>query len=89
MWSIKINLRNSDIPSILFLFRLIGNWPNAYLFTKAVTEDLIQDEGVNLPIAILRPSVGEWKKMYWKKISGFHSGAQLNWKVVNWVTTHT
>ncbi|KAJ9586757.1 hypothetical protein L9F63_019656, partial [Diploptera punctata] len=36
---------------------VIGKWPNAHLFTKALAEDLIKDEGKNLPIAILRPSI--------------------------------
>ncbi|KAL3271474.1 hypothetical protein HHI36_021959 [Cryptolaemus montrouzieri] len=36
---------------------LIGNWPNTYVFTKCVCEDMIKHEAQNLPIAVLRPSI--------------------------------
>lgn len=32
-------------------------WPNGYVFTKAVSESLIKDEGENLPVCIVRPSL--------------------------------
>ncbi|PSN40547.1 hypothetical protein C0J52_10393 [Blattella germanica] len=37
--------------------RVMQDWPNTYLFTKALAEDLIKDEGEGLPIGILRPSL--------------------------------
>jgi fatty acyl-CoA reductase len=39
---------------------VIGDWPNTYTFTKAVTEDMIKEEARDLPIAILRPSIGKY-----------------------------
>ncbi|KAL3271470.1 hypothetical protein HHI36_021956 [Cryptolaemus montrouzieri] len=36
---------------------LIGKWPNTYVFTKCITEDMIKQEGRNLPMAVLRPSI--------------------------------
>lgn len=36
---------------------LIGNLPNTYTFTKALTEHMLLNESGNLPVAIIRPSV--------------------------------
>lgn len=36
---------------------LIKPWPNTYVYTKAITEDLVRRLGANLPIAIVRPSI--------------------------------
>uniref|UniRef100_A0A8D8Q326 Fatty acyl-CoA reductase n=1 Tax=Cacopsylla melanoneura TaxID=428564 RepID=A0A8D8Q326_9HEMI len=36
---------------------LIGNRPNTYTFTKALAEDMLQNESGNLPVAIVRPSI--------------------------------
>ncbi|PBC32174.1 putative fatty acyl-CoA reductase CG5065 [Apis cerana] len=36
---------------------LIGNRPNTYTFTKALTERMLQSECGHLPIAIVRPSI--------------------------------
>ncbi|XP_044763431.1 fatty acyl-CoA reductase wat-like [Coccinella septempunctata] len=36
---------------------LLGEWPNTYVFTKAIAEELIKQEIGKLPIAILRPSI--------------------------------
>jgi len=40
-------------------FSIIGDWPNTYTFTKFVAEDMIGEIGKGLPIAIIRPSIGE------------------------------
>lgn len=37
--------------------KIIGEWPNTYVFTKSVTERLISCEAKGLPIAIIRPSI--------------------------------
>ncbi|XP_014651349.1 PREDICTED: fatty acyl-CoA reductase 2-like [Ceratotherium simum simum] len=37
--------------------KLIGDWPNAYTFTKALGEMVVQQESRNLNIAIIRPSI--------------------------------
>lgn len=39
---------------------LIKPWPNTYTFTKAISEDLIREYEDKLPIAIIRPSIGEF-----------------------------
>ena len=37
--------------------KLIGSRPNTYTYTKAMAESLIAEEGKDLPIAIVRPSI--------------------------------
>ncbi|KAL7976329.1 hypothetical protein Chor_002548, partial [Crotalus horridus] len=37
--------------------KLIGDWPNTYTFSKALTEHLIQQEKGDLNVAIIRPSI--------------------------------
>lgn len=37
--------------------KLIGNRPNTYTFTKALTEHMLLKESGNLPVAIVRPSI--------------------------------
>lgn len=38
--------------------RLIGKRPNTYTFTKALAEHMLLKEAGNLPVAIVRPSIG-------------------------------
>ena len=42
---------------------IIGNKPNTYTFTKSLAENILQSEGKNLPIGIIRPSIvaATWK----------------------------
>lgn len=40
---------------------LIGKRPNTYTFTKALTEHMLLKEASNLPVAIVRPSIGKTK----------------------------
>ncbi|XP_057655979.1 fatty acyl-CoA reductase wat-like [Diorhabda carinulata] len=37
--------------------RLLGEWPNTYTYTKALAENLVNDIGKGLPLAIFRPSI--------------------------------
>lgn len=37
---------------------LIGDWPNTYTFTKAMSEEYVS-RGYSFPVAIVRPSVGK------------------------------
>ena len=46
---------NIDSESMTRL--MIGKRPNTYTFTKAITEQLINEERGDLPIAIVRPSI--------------------------------
>lgn len=39
--------------------KLIGKRPNTYTFTKALAEHMLMEESGNLPVAIVRPSIGE------------------------------
>ena len=43
---------------VVFL-RIIRSRPNTYTFTKALAEHIVLKEGVGLPVAIVRPSIGE------------------------------
>jgi fatty acyl-CoA reductase len=38
---------------------LLKKWPNTYAFTKAIAEDVVQEFGKGLPIAVVRPAIGE------------------------------
>lgn len=36
---------------------LIHPWPNTYVYTKALTEDIVRQYSLTLPISIVRPSI--------------------------------
>ncbi|KAK5638967.1 hypothetical protein RI129_013262 [Pyrocoelia pectoralis] len=36
---------------------LLGEWPNTYVYTKGIAEEVVGSEGKGLPIAIVRPSI--------------------------------
>lgn len=36
---------------------LLSDWPNTYVFTKAIAENIVKTEGQGLPIAVIRPSI--------------------------------
>lgn len=40
------------------IFRMIGDLPNTYSFTKSLAEDLIRREAQDLPIFVFRPTIG-------------------------------
>lgn len=40
--------------------KLLGHAPNTYSYTKCLTEDLVTEYADKLPIAITRPSIGEF-----------------------------
>jgi len=42
---------------ILSFNRLLGECPNTYTFTKTLAEKLISEEHVDIPTAIVRPSI--------------------------------
>ncbi|XP_074034259.1 fatty acyl-CoA reductase wat [Leptinotarsa decemlineata] len=37
--------------------RLIGKWPNSYVFTKAVAESLLTSKEYDIPVALFRPAI--------------------------------
>lgn len=44
--------------------KLIAPHPNTYTYTKRLSEILVRDEHPNLPICIVRPSIGETKNYF-------------------------
>lgn len=40
--------------------KLVQPRPNTYTYTKALAEHILVADGARLPIAIVRPSIGEW-----------------------------
>uniref|UniRef100_A0A670XR59 Fatty acyl-CoA reductase n=1 Tax=Pseudonaja textilis TaxID=8673 RepID=A0A670XR59_PSETE len=54
---------------------LIGDWPNTYTFSKALTEHLIQQEKGDLNVAIVRPSIvgASWQEPFPGWIDNFNS----------------
>lgn len=47
------------IFNLFLICRLIGSRPNTYTFTKALAETMLLKESGNLPVAIVRPSIGK------------------------------
>ncbi|XP_034296280.1 fatty acyl-CoA reductase 1-like [Pantherophis guttatus] len=58
---------------------LIGDWPNTYTFSKALTEHLIQQEKGDLNIAIIRPSIvgASWQEPFPGWIDNFNGTSGL------------
>ncbi|XP_026535069.1 fatty acyl-CoA reductase 1-like [Notechis scutatus] len=54
---------------------LIGDWPNTYTFSKALTEYLIQQEKGDLNVAIVRPSIvgASWQEPFPGWIDNFNN----------------
>ncbi|KAF7282344.1 fatty acyl-CoA reductase wat-like [Rhynchophorus ferrugineus] len=54
-----INMAQNMDPTLLKSItpRLIQGWPNTYVFTKAVAENVLKTEGSNMPTAVFRPSI--------------------------------
>lgn len=44
--------------NIIKICYIAGDRPNTYTFTKALAEDMLIKECGNLPVAIVRPSIG-------------------------------
>lgn len=47
----------SDDMLDAFTKPLIGNYPNTYTFTKAISESMLEEEASDLPLFIIRPSI--------------------------------
>lgn len=54
----KLNPDNAQLMEII-TERLTSPWPNTYTFTKAITERLVQEYGLRIPLAIIRPSISK------------------------------
>lgn len=42
----------------LFTYRLMEGWPNTYTFSKALCENMIEEEARGMPVCIYRPTIG-------------------------------
>lgn len=62
------NLSDDIVES--FEKKLISTHPNTYTYTKRLGELLVVEEYANLPICIVRPSIGELKRMF--EITQYH-----------------
>lgn len=38
-------------------YRLLGDWPNSYTYTKAIAEDTVRQYSIGIPVCIVRPSI--------------------------------
>lgn len=43
--------------NFLLFFRILGNWPNTYAFTKALAEDVVRRNCKKLPLGVFRPAI--------------------------------
>ncbi|XP_045465465.1 fatty acyl-CoA reductase wat-like [Harmonia axyridis] len=53
--SLVDSLDDSTITEITPI--LLKDWPNSYVFTKAIAEGVVRTEGIGLPIAMVRPAI--------------------------------
>lgn len=44
---------------VSFFYRLIGVWPNSYVYSKAIAENLLLTKGKDLPVGLFRPTIGK------------------------------
>lgn len=40
------------------LYRVLGDFPNTYVFTKCLAEDVVLVEGKGMPVVLYRPAIG-------------------------------
>lgn len=59
-WHLRSQKYANWIINLQLTPSLIGNRPNTYTFTKALAESMLLKEAGNLPVAIVRPSIGEF-----------------------------
>ncbi|KAL0629291.1 Fatty acyl-CoA reductase 1 [Plecturocebus cupreus] len=59
--------------------KLIGDRPNTYIYTKALAEYVVQQEGAKLNVAIIRPSIvgASWKEPFPGWIDNFNGPSGL------------
>ncbi|XP_044764595.1 fatty acyl-CoA reductase wat-like [Coccinella septempunctata] len=53
--SLVDSLDDSTITEITPI--LLKDWPNSYVFTKAIAESVVRKEGIGLPIVMVRPAI--------------------------------
>jgi len=54
---------------------IIGDKPNTYTFTKSLAENILETEGVGLPISIIRPSIvaASWREPFPGWVDNFNA----------------
>ncbi|XP_025122468.1 fatty acyl-CoA reductase 1 isoform X1 [Bubalus bubalis] len=59
--------------------KLIGDRPNTYIYTKALAENVVQQEGAKLNVVIVRPSIvgASWKEPFPGWIDNFNGPSGL------------
>ncbi len=62
---------------IIFDYRLLGDYPNTYVFTKAVAEEICKIKGADLPLTIFRPAIGNIYSFIIKPDINFVNYSQL------------
>lgn len=56
----KVDRQEFDEDTLITLTpKIVRPWPNTYSFTKALCEDMVKDYGEQLPITVVRPSIGK------------------------------
>lgn len=50
--------RMSEYELEIFTRKILGDYPNTYIFTKNIAEVLVHREQDNLPVIIYRPALG-------------------------------
>lgn len=56
----KVDRKEFDEDTLITLTpKIVRPWPNTYSFTKALCEDMVKDYGEQLPITVVRPSIGK------------------------------
>lgn len=56
-WDKSLNICLKDIIFSTIFYRILGNIPNSYAFTKSLAEALVVEKMAKIPAIILRPSI--------------------------------
>lgn len=65
MCSLIVLLNSTKIMLKFHIYRLLGDLPNTYTYSKALGEELVKEYMDKLPIIVVRPSVGKFNYIYY------------------------
>jgi hypothetical protein len=57
--AICLTITEPSVCLLLYFLRVLGDYPNTYAYTKALSEGLVAEQIDKLPVLILRPSIGK------------------------------
>jgi hypothetical protein len=57
--AICLTVTQLSVHLLLYFLRVLGDYPNTYAYTKALSEGLVAEQMDKLPVLILRPSIGK------------------------------